>query len=412
MSWLDRVQKDMRITTGDGRQWAKKEGLAWMNAAYSQEYLYAEHNWIDVDGSYIDRKKSLGTRYKIELHFQGANHIETARSFWASTKDNRPWLIEHPLYDLLTVQPTSLEFDNGDDKLNTTKITGTVIETLQDAPFNFLKTTPDDVPEMFKQVAESAEVAVTEIPDATDINRMAADNTKAYKKGLPIITDAIDYSSYTNAFNTASTYINTATATPLFAMRAAISAMQLPGQFKASVDNRLKVLFSTFDDLRANIFGLITVAAKQIFSVQQAACLSGMCIAAATPIKGDYLTKDQVFDKINQLSGKFSQFVEDLDSLQGAVIGNPTSFVADDTMMHDLSQLVNITLGNLYIIALGAKQERIFTCDRSTNVILLAHRFLGLQADDKTIDELIDINNISFAELLEVQKGRKITYYV
>ena len=58
----------------------------------------------------------------------------------------------------------------------------------------------------------------------------------------------------------------------------------------------------------------------------------------------------------------------------------------------------------------GAKKEYIVVVPKDTNVILLTHRYLGLDADDKNIDTFVKTNNIHFNELFSIKKGRMIKY--
>ena len=129
MSWLEKVETEMIITTGDGQPYAPD----YMNAVKSVEYNVAEFNFPGIAGTFVDRRLPKGRKFNLELYFQGDDHLDVAEAFEASANDSRAWEIEHPFYGLVIVQPTSLQFDNS--KQNLSKITGTVIETiLEDAP--------------------------------------------------------------------------------------------------------------------------------------------------------------------------------------------------------------------------------------------------------------------------------------
>jgi hypothetical protein len=407
MSWIDKVQQDLVIITGDGKEYIPK----WLNASFSTEYNFTEFTFIDVSGSLVKKKKPLGKRYNIELYFDGENHLDTCLAFVKSVDDENAILIEHPYYGRLNVQATGLFIDHREG--NVSKITGTVIESLEETPIsNVLKLTPDDIPEMFNQVAESSAAALNQVPAPEDITRMSQDNLNAYKKGVPIISDSLDFDKYYNAFNTANTYINTATATPILAMQTVIGALQLPAQFNQSLKLRLKMLYDTADTLRNNVVGLVKVSAKQIYAIQQGTLISSMCFAASTPQSGDYFSANRVLEVIEQISQRYAAFIQDLDTLQSSNVENTLGFVANANQMIDINNLVSITLGNLYQIALGSKSERVFICRKDTNIILLAHQLYGLSPDDSTIDELMNNNDLSIDELVQIPKGRTIKYYV
>jgi hypothetical protein len=56
------------------------------------------------------------------------------------------------------------------------------------------------------------------------------------------------------------------------------------------------------------------------------------------------------------------------------------------------------------------KRERIVYTDKKTNVILLTHRYLGMDDEDENIATMIQTNNIKLTELFSIEKGREIKY--
>ena len=88
------------------------------------------------------------------------------------------------------------------------------------------------------------------------------------------------------------------------------------------------------------------------------------------------------------------------------------SYLPDATFIDSLNYAVNYAVSNLYEIALNARQERIICLEEDSNIIILAHRFYGLSEDDSTIDYFAQTNNIGLSETFQVEKGRKIVYYV
>lgn len=407
MSWLDKTKNGIIITTADGSKYRPQ----YMNASFVSEYNYTEFNFVDVGGSLVKRKKPIGKKYALELHFQGPDHLDTVRAFVSAIDNNEgPVQIDHPLYDLLSVQITSLGYD--DSALNKTKVTGTVIETIEEAFFTLNLKELDQIPILFETTLEVSEQSLTLQVLPGDINTMSQNNAIAYSKGVPIIQQAVDFEEYFNAFNTASTYINTATATPLLAMRSLINVITLPQKFEVQVQQRIKVLLDTFTELRNNLFNIINVSSKQIYAAQQAGAIGAMCQAAATPLPTDFKLNTQVLTAIDQITGAYSQFVSDLDGLQTNNGGDPLSYVADPSVLTNLNQLVNITVSNLFNIALNARSERYIITDKDTNAILLTHQLYGLDDNDANLDELIENNQFAMDELIQISKGRKIIYYV
>jgi hypothetical protein len=410
MSWIDQINDKMIIRTADGVEHRPD----WMKASFVTEYKQTEFNFIGVRGGLVKRKKAIGVKYNLEIYFQGANHLVDAETFRRSNDNTEdPWIMQHPFYGSLIVQPTTFTYDASE--LNATKITGIVIETMEEPPLNNYAAPSDEIPALKIEVTEISESVLTETPTPGDINKMSQDNSNAFRKGVPIISDAVDYEEYFNAFNTAATYIDTATATPLLAMRSTIAVLQMPEQFKASVQQRLKVLGDTFDSLRNNIFGLLNKSAKEIYTAQQAGVMAAICGSAATPLTGNFTTSSSVLEVIDLITAKYALFIEDLDMLQTTNASTPQSFVADAQLVIKINQLVNVTITNLFTIALGAQKERAIICEKDTNIIVLAHRVYGLSKGDKSdkmLNKLYENNDFGLDEHLIVPKGRRIVYYV
>jgi hypothetical protein len=407
MSWLERIKNGIIVTTADGEKYEPE----YMNATFVTEYNYTEFNFVDVGGSLVKRKKPIGVKYSAEWYFQGIDHLDVSRNFKNSIDNNEgPIQIEHPLYDRLVVQVTSLNYDN--TGLNRTKISGTVIETIEEAFFVLNNKEIDQIPILFEDNLELCEESLTETPQPADIVSMTQSNQNAFAKGVPIIEQAIDYEEYFNAFNTAATFINTATATPILAMRGLINVITMPQKFSAEVKDRIRVLLDTFNSLRANLFGVVTVSSKQIFAAQQAATIAAVCQAAATPLPTDFKLNTQVYETIDQIAEAYSNFVTDMDSLQTDNGGSPLSYVVDASVITNLNQLVNITISNLFNIALNAKSERSLVTDNDTNIIVLTHELYGLDDNDANLNEMIENNDFAIDEYIQIPKGRKITYYI
>ena len=127
MSWVTKIKTDFIITTGDNAVYRPD----WLNAEKEFEYNLTEFNFPDTAGSFIDRREVKGTRYALTIIFQGEDNLDISSDFKASADNRKAWIIEHPLYGRLRVQPSSLKFD--DTKINATTITGVVIETNEDA---------------------------------------------------------------------------------------------------------------------------------------------------------------------------------------------------------------------------------------------------------------------------------------
>jgi len=407
MSWKDKIEKELSITTGDGKVYKP----LWLNASKKLEWHTSEFEFVEKDGTRVDRRKLKGRRFPLEIYFQGEENIETAAAFEISANDtSSPWIVDHPFYELITVEPTSLNFDNS--VMNITKITGILVETItDDLPRTTLQ--PVDAIRIQKiNLDASFEASIKSTPTPGDVAQTKKNLKKNFNLSVPVIKIPEQFEQYNNAFNQANSFVNTATASPLLAIRYTMNAISMPAQFTSNVKERVSLLSDQFDSLRLSVSSLVKPSSKEFFTAQAGTMLSSMCLAASLPLEADYLYGTKVLEIMDQISDNYRLLQDDLDTLQTTNGGSPDSFVPDPDSLNALNQLINLTVSSLYEIALGAKKERVIYAESDTNLILLTHRFYGLDDEDKNLQELQENNNFSFDQLLQIKKGSKIVYYI
>jgi len=409
MSWLDQVNNEFIIITGDATEYKPN----WLNATRSVEFNVSEYEFPEVSGTLVSRRKPKGVKYNLEIYFQGDDHLEVAEKFRISANDSRAWTIIHPFYGALIVQPLSLNFDN--TKYNVSEIKGTIIETITDDnpkitvdPTDKITQDKADVDDVF---AESFSVEVPAIDAETSVV-LTKNIIDFYNEGKLSVLNTLDAEVYFNLFNVANSAVLNITSPPLATIRAIQALASYPALLANSVDNRIKTLVNQFNKLANSVgLGLLTSpSTKKSYENNAAGVLSSMCLAAVT--NAQYDNADDVLAIIGDLTDSYDQYLLDLDALQTTTGGDPDSFMADASSLIGLNNLINFTVSNLFDIALNSKKERSILCEEDTNVIMLAHRFYGLKDDDSTIDKIIANNKIGLYDLFQIRKGQKIVYYV
>jgi hypothetical protein len=418
MSWVEKIKTDYVITCGDGREFRPN----WLNATKKVSYNFAEFEFVGLPGTLVKRSLPKGARYGIEIYFQGDDHLDQSEAFQASSADPRPWVVLHPFYGSITVQPTELNIDN--QVYNITKITGVVIETItEDNPKTFVD--PVDNIALMKEAQDATALAAFDaVPSPADVNTAASTNTKVYAQGTKLPLLAEESESYFNAFNKANAALLTATSEPLQAMRTIQALFNAPALFATNAKARVGTLYAQFQALNLTMATITKRPSKKIYELQGGAILSALCLSASAPLGSDYRNRTDVFEVVDLLAsnavdgdgkpttGAYPLFLYNLDQLQTANGGDGDSYIPDAQSISDLNKLVNYTVSSLFSIALGARQERSFVCTEDTNIILLTHRFYGLDPEDANLEEMVTNNNICIGEQLQIRKGRRILYYV
>lgn len=413
MSWLDRIKNDLIITTGDGATYKPN----WLNAVVDMEFNAIAFEFIEVSGSLVKRFLPKGSKYNIEIYFQGDDHLDTAASFRESSKDPRAWRVSHPYYGTLIVQPTNLLFDNS--KGNITRITGGLWETIvEDNP----KGTVDAVDQISfdKLGVDTAFIQgyanAIPLPNINDVNLLRGNIAGIYKAGLVSILKE-DANAYFNAFTSASNALLNLASDIFNTMQLVTDLINAPINFVNTVKSRVKTLISQFNTLRTAIQTLANTAStlfnknsKKSYEHNAGGVISSMALAAVTNM--DYQNRNDVIATMNDILTQYNIYLNDLDSFQDTNANSPSSYMPDADSLILLGNLINFTISSLFVIGLNSKQERALYCEQDTNLITLANRLYGLQPDDSTIDTLMKNNNIGLNEILSIKKGRKIVWYI
>lgn len=411
MSWVERIKDQIVIITGDQREYRPQ----WLNANKAISYNVASFDFIDTDGSLVKRRRPKGAKYKLEIWFQGDDHLDIARDFEVSAADPRTWIIRHPFYGDLNVHPTDLLFDNS--RYNTSKVTGNILETIDDINPQ-VSIVPEEKIIQDKEdldvVTAAAFVNNNPEPTVSDANAMSSVVTSLNTSTDKIITNDEESADFRNLVTKAQADIINATSEPLAAIRSMQEVINFPARIKQTVASRLKALVSEFDAL---VDAVLTIGAKRsdkfLFENNAGGKITAITVAIATPLSADdYGNKPKVLEVIETLLNSYNKYIDTLDTLQTVDADELDSYIPDASSMILISNLVNFTLSSLFSIALNAKQERQVVLEENSNLINLTHRFYGLDVADENIDELILNNNIGINEHLLVKKGRLLRYYI
>jgi hypothetical protein len=406
MSWVERIKNKMIITCGDGSEFRPE----WLKAVRSRDYNVSEFNFPEVDGTLVIRQRPKGTKYGLEIYFQGDDNIDVSTAFLVAADDPRPWIISHPYYDRIIVQPTSINFDNTNH--NVTKITATVIETILDGnPKTGIDPTDKIIDDQIA-VSEALSISYANdvLPGISDVNQMLENSNALFLEGEKIIDDTNDFEDYFNAFNTANSAILNATNEPLTAIRTLQAVVNQPALFVTAVEARANTMVDQLNKLVGSIDGVVGVTLKKLFENNAGSLLSAMCLSLVS--NTDYKNRNQVVLLIEQLIDTYAIYIQQLDLIQSDNANSPDSFIPNFESQLGLNDLVNFTVSNLFVIAIDARQERSIILEEDDNLVNLTHRFYGIDVEDDNIEEFIDTNEVGLNEYLGLKKGRKIVYFV
>lgn len=410
MSWIEDIQdKVFEIITGDGKSYMPK----WRNAVKTREFNVAQYDFINVEGSYVDRRKAKGRKFELEFYFDGESAVDLGNNFELSASDKRKWLVKHPFYGDIYCQPLSIRQDN--TQYNVSGFTIPVVETLPEG----YPTYNIEFADVIVETQVSANDLQAEAFGGEDLmDRNSLQETADYLDGLfsSMIDDENDLNTFKALVDSAVSDIGNVTASATQVIRSMQALVNYPATVVQTVKSRFTVFTEAVETLIANITGIAATSRTRTQKLEFEAIVGGLItaqqIACSTEIEGSYFTRQDVIDQQDALLSDYDDFLEVLDENQSERADTEDSYVPDFESINEIENIVSISVANLYAIAFEAKQERIFINDKDSNAVLLSHKFYGTDVDDEKLEYFIDTNNIGLNEMLNIRKGREILYYV
>lgn len=405
MSWSEKIENvKFSVTTGDGKLFYPKLILG----RRSREFNTMAFDFINVSDTLVERKKPKGFKYPLTFIFDGADNVDESMSFDTSAKDSRTWTVTHPFWGNIKGHPVSIEYGNED--LNITVITIDFWESIDVNYPNSNYSVKDNTFERKNKILQKSATsfATTGVKTSSDITKIKDSNILIASTFEDIQTNST-FAEYQNALSEAQKSVDNLLVDPFNAITKAQALLDKPSGFDLPIVDRVKSYLKAYDKLKTS---LLTVGDKLFFESQASTCIASLCNTLVNPIEGDYKLITELDKVSNDLTEMFEDYQTRIDNASVSIYDTTNYWQPDPSVQNDLNELVNYTNSNLYDLGVDSQQERIVYLDKDTNVILLAHRYLGLDANDENLELFIEINNIKFRELFRLKKGRKIKYYV
>ncbi len=405
MSWLDKTENTVfEIKTGDG----KRYNPLWISGEKSIEYNHSKFDFINLEGSLVDRKKPKSNKYPLVFWFQGKNNIEQSEAFERSSKDPRYWEVIHPFYGVIYGQPLSLT--RSDEHFNVTKISvdfwETIIEDYPKSGVSLRDNVVSKVSALNTIGAISFNSGVK--PKHSDIP-LIKENIVSSGKSLSILHQGDNYAKYKNKIEKALFASDNLVSNSNGLIKSVQELFKFTGE-SLSVTKRIEALKTTYLSLKSILKKKQN--SKYYHETQGATIIGAIYETATTPLKDDYITREQVEIVCKQILELYNDYIETIDQNQVPQYDTENTWHPDSSLQIALFDLVVETTSGLSTLAFEAKQERIIEVDKNTNIYLLTHTYMGLDIEDKNIETFRKINGIGGNELFVIRKGRKIKYFV
>ena len=389
MSWKDNIENiELTIVTGDNEVFKP----LYTTSSQDIEFNVSEFNFIELEGTLVTRKKVKSQKIPLNIIFQGDDHIDIAEKFLESSKDPRYWTVTHPIIGEIYGHPASINKIN--DDLNTVVFNIDFWETILPGEIKSAKIYPLELIESKNfELIEFGSLNL--IPDQKPELKSLVTKIKSR---YDVLIDKTNIDKYKGLIADAMSGIDKLLSEPQKAIRNISNLIQFPAYIEGSIKIRVNIVKAILDDILE-----ILPKNKIVYSIFGGAVIAAIAQIILKPGENDFITRSQVREQFNILSQTYDLFLNEVDD------GN---FQQDFQEAITLNEIIINTLYYLYDVSFDAKQERYDIVESDTNLILLTHKYMGLDFEDKNLNTFRELNGIKNKNLFIVKKGRKITYLV
>lgn len=402
MSWIDILENSkFSIKTGDGKTFYP----LWKNGEKTKEFNITKYDFINLDKSFIDRKKSQSASYPLVFWFQGEDNLDQAQDFEDSANDNRLWTVEHPFYGTIKGQPSNLK--RVDASFNVTEVTVDFWESItEDFPVSNISIKDEVKSKVSALNLTAVGIVSSSLISSNDIPTLRNNLILTEAKFKP---DNDFYNDYKNAYSTALKSSSSILSDTENNFKNIQDIITIPSLFNTTVISRIKSFISAYEILKDSVENVFS---KTNFESQGSSIISSICLSCLNPIDGDFVTREDVENANSLLLETYDNYLSYLDTISLPISNITSKWSPSVNIQSELNSLVYLTSNHLFTSAFEAKQERTIELKKDSNIILLVHKYMGLDSEDKNLDIFREINNIKNNEIFKIPKGRTIKYFV
>lgn len=390
-----------------------------------------------VDGTYIQQSGHSSRRYPMRCIFWGFDHDLLATAFEARLLEKGIGRLQHPLYGVFDVVPFG-DFTRRDDLKDAAN--QTIIEVTFWATIRNVYPTPGTNPrnEILTETEDFDVVGAQKFIDSMDLGTAIA---RANSRGTirQFLLDAsatLDKVSQatlavTREFREIQSTVNLGldvfVGQPLQIAQQIANLIKAPGRALSGILSRLDAYAAfaerIFDSVASNpaetltsgtAVVLLTTTASNNFHTADLFASNAVAgsVVAATHTDTVYESRVEAIAAAERVRQIFDDWVEWRDAGYAALADVPKvgTFQVDTGEVYDaLQRMVTLAEGYLVELSFSLVPERRIVLDRPRTIVDLAGELYGTV--DSKLDALINGNNLTGDEIIELPRGKRIKYY-
>lgn len=410
MSWEDRLRQAAYTSPSGVRLEFQFE-----NVRHSFDKHTSLHNFVDVDGTYVQDNGRGGRRHPMRIFLWGTNYDLAANQFEAMLAEVGTGKLEHPIYGVVDVVPVGSIGRRDDLKTAANQAVfqftffetiGFIYPTTQGQPSNAVQAAVD----AYNAAAAEQFAAAAQVETASDRVDYIAKFENYYETTVESLRQlAAEPAEVRSQFESVEQSINATQSQWAFdrttlASQASV-LIQAAGRASTSFETRLDAyrnLLSGITDGDSNVIQPGEVNRFVSADLFASGHVSAMIVSN---INTQFSTRVEAISAAADLLDQFDKLVNWRDTSF-----NTLGEIDTGEAYQQLQEAVAVTAGFLVEISFSLKQEKTIVLDRNRTILDLVSELYGTLDDQ--LDFLITSNDLSGSEILELPRGRQIVYYV
>lgn len=429
-SWQDRLREGAYTSPGGTRITYAFEDVRRLSRKRTTAFEFP-----GVDGAYIQDNGFGARRYPLRCFFTGREHDLIATLFEASLLERGIGKLEHPLYGTFDVVPFG-EITRRDDLVSAAN--QSVIEVMFFTTIGAIFPSAGKNPtnEILEALSGFSLIAAQQFDKSMNLTGALeqAASKATIRDFLLSVSSSLDEVStatleVTRAFRAIQRDINLGIdvliGQPLQIAQQISNMITLPARAAAGIQSRL----DAYNELAQSIFGSdagdpatallpgtanqsLTTRVANDFHTSDLHATSAVAGAVLSTVENTFETKPDAIEAAEALQAQMNALIvwreagytamEDIPALGNYQVDTGESY-------QSLFATVQLAVGFLIEISFSLIPERRIVLDRQRTIIDLAAELYG-SVDDR-LDFLINTNNLTGSEILELQPKRVIKYY-
>ena len=405
MAWQNRVKEAAYISPSGVRVTFQYE-----NVSRNVNKKTSNFEFPDADGSFIQDLGHDGRKYPIRAFFSGDDYDQAAEQFESALLERGRGRLEHPLYGAFDVVPFGA-ISRRDDLVtaaNQAVIEVTFWETIG---LVYPQATTDGISGVLGSLAGFQTASAGQFAGVLDIGAIAdrASFLQTFRGITNTIGDVLDTTTqaYRDIEQSINRGIDVLIRDPLTLATQFVQLIQAPARTSESITARLESY--------ANLAGRLvrfqpsdsSTATANTFHTTDLAATSAVSGSVVAVTETDFQTQPAAIEAADMLVRQLDTVVEWRERTYNAIEG-----VTDTGESYQaLQQAVAVAANYLIEVSFTLLQERRIVLTRERTIIDLAGELYG-RVDDNTLNFLINTNQLTGSEILELPRGRSVVYYV